>query len=206
MIERLRGSVIEKPGGSVLLEVGGLGFRVQISAGAETALPPVGAEAVLFARTVVHRDDGFVLYGFSSAEEGEWFDRLRGVSGVGPAVALNLLALTPARLHEAIREKDVKRLMTAPGVGGRIARRLITELAGSLPEDLAEAPDAGTKAPPPEEERRRRDLVSAFLNLQFQDRRRIEEVVASVLAEDPEAPFEAQFRAALGAMAPRGGS
>ncbi len=203
MIERLRGAVVETSEGSVLLEVGGVGFRLQTSAGAEARLPGPGAEATLVARTLVHRDDGFVLYGFGSSEEADLFDRLRSISGVGPAVALNLLALTPGRLREAIRAKDVKRLQGAPGVGLRIARRVITELAESLPDDLATDAPGGPEPEASAADLRRQDLVSALMNLQFADRRRIEEVVASVLSESPDETLEAQFRQAIGRVAAR---
>lgn len=203
MIERLRGAVLEDSGGAIVVEVGGVGFRVRVSAGAASALPPVGGETSLVVRTLVHREDGFVLYGFASADEAEMFDRLRAVSGVGPAVALNLLGLTPGGLREAILGKQVKRLTTAPGVGLRLARRVITELAESLPDDLGAGPEPAAPTP---DEVRRRDLVSAFLNLQFSDRRRIEEVVSTVLAENPGADFASHFRAGITRLAARSGS
>ncbi len=203
MIERLRGAVIERSDGSIVLEVGGVGFRVRVSAGATGALPPVGGEASLVIRTLVHREDGFVLYGFANAREAGMFDRLRGVSGVGPAVALSLLGLTPGGLREAIVQKEVKRLTAVPGVGLRIARRVITELAESLPDDLGGAPTPAASSP---DDVRRKELVSAFLNLQFSDRRQIEDVVAAVLSEDPEADFASHFRAAITRLSPRSGS
>ena len=203
MIERLRGAVLEDSGSSIVVEVGGVGFRVRVSREAAAGLPAVGGETSLLIRTLVHREEGFVLYGFRSADEAAMFDRLRGVSGVGPAVALSLLGLTPGGLRAAILGKEVKRLTSVPGVGLRLARRVITELAESLPDDLGGEP---APAPPTAADVRRQELVSAFLNLQFSDRRRIEEVVSAVLQENSDADFASHFRAGISRLAARGGA
>lgn len=201
MIERLRGTLLGIGEDRVLLEVHGVGFRVQVSTIAGSRLPPVGEEASLVIRTLLHREEAILLYGFASEEEAEVFDQLRAVNGVGPAVALHLLALSTPRLRQAIREKDVKFLQAAPGVGAKLARRLITELAEALPDEdapAAERPEALPRDP------RREQLVAALTNLQFTDRRRVEEVVAAVVREAPDADLQSLFKEALGRLTGRG--
>jgi len=147
---------------------------------------------------LLHREETVQLYGFGSREEARLFDQLRGVNGVGPSVALNLLSLSVSRLRQAIRDKEVKFLQGAPGVGAKLARRLITELAEALPDDESAAPPPAPRDPVQEQ------LVTAFANLQFTDRRRIEEVVQSVRAERPDAELQEVFKAALSRLSSRG--
>ena len=149
MIERLRGALLEVAEGRILLEVRGVGFRVHVSTATSARLPGVGEEVRVVARMLLHREEAVVLYGFATTDEAELFDRLRAVSGVGPAVALHLLALSPVRLRRAIRDKDVKPLQAAPCVGPKLARRLITELADALPDDETPATAAAPAPPDP---------------------------------------------------------
>ena len=198
MIERLAGRLLETGDGDVLIDVGGIGFRLQVSSGTASRLPAPGDEVRLTVRMLLHREETVQLFGFGSREEARLFDQLRGVNGVGPSVALNLLSLSVARLRQAIRDKEVKFLQGAPGVGAKLARRLITELAEALPDDESAAPPAAPRDPVHEQ------LVTAFTNLQFTDRRRIEEVVQSVRAEKPDAALQEVFKAALSRLTSRG--
>ena len=198
MIERLAGRLLETGDGDVLIDVGGIGFRLQVSSGTASRLPAPGDEVRLTVRMLLHREETVQLFGFGSREEARLFDQLRGVNGVGPSVALNLLSLSVSRLRQAIRDKEVKFLQGAPGVGAKLARRLITELAEALPDDESIAPPAAPRDPVHEQ------LVTAFTNLQFTDRRRIEEVVESVRAEKPDAALQEVFKAALSRLTSRG--
>ena len=198
MIERLAGRLLEAREGDVLIDVGGIGFRLQVSSGTASRLPGPGDEVRLTVRMLLHREETVQLYGFGSGEEARLFDQLRAVSGVGPSVALNLLSLSVSRLRQAIRDKEVKFLQGAPGVGAKLARRLITELAEALPDDESDAPPPAPRDPVHDQ------LVAAFANLQFTDRRRIEEVVQSVRAEKPEAGLQELFKAALHRLSSRG--
>ena len=199
MIERLAGRLLETGEGHVLLDVHGIGFKLQVSTGTASRLGVAGDEISLTVRMLLHREETVQLYGFGEKEEALVFDQLRGVSGVGPSVALNLLSLSVPRLRQAIRDKEVKLLQAAPGVGAKLARRLITELADALPEDEgATAPVAPPRDPVHEQ------LVTAFVKLQFTDRRRIEEVVRSVRAEMPGADLQELFKVALGRLSARG--
>ena len=198
MIERLAGRLLETGEGDALIDVGGIGFRLQVSSGTASRLPAPGDEVRLTVRMLLHREETVQLYGFGSREEARLFDQLRGVNGVGPSVALNLLSLSVSRLRQAIRDKEVKFLQGAPGVGAKLARRLITELAEALPDDESDAPPPAPRDPGLEQ------LVTAFVNLQFTDRRRIEEVVQSVRAERPDAELQDVFKAALRRLSSRG--
>ncbi len=198
MIERLAGRLLETGDGDVLVDVGGIGFRLQVSTGTASRLPAPGDEVRLTVRMLLHREETVQLFGFGSREEARLFDQLRGVNGVGPSVALNLLSLSVSRLRQAIRDKEVKFLQGAPGVGAKLARRLITELAEALPDDESTAPPAAPRDPVHDQ------LVTAFTNLQFTDRRRIEEVVQSVRAEKPDAALPEVFKAALRRLTSRG--
>jgi len=139
MIGSLRGAVLDRSiGGEVLLEVGGVGYRVAVPSGAVAALEP-GAPAFLFTHLVV-RDDALSLYGFPDREQRDTFEALMGATGVGPKLALAILsAHTPAALRRAVIEGDLDALTLVPGVGKRTAQRLMIELAARL----------GTEAPDP---------------------------------------------------------
>ena len=199
MIERLAGRLLETGDGRVLMDVGGIGFRLQVPTGTASRLPAPGDEVRLTVRMLLHREETVQLYGFGSGEEARLFDQLRAVNGVGPSVALNLLSLSVPRLRQAIRDKEVKFLQGAPGVGAKLARRLITELAEALPDDESDAPPKPAPRDPVHDQ-----LVTAFTNLQFTDRRRIEEVVQSVRAERPDAELQELFKAALHRLSSRG--
>ncbi len=197
MIESLSGTVRRVAEGGLSLEVGGVGFALRASAATVAGLPPVGSPATLATRLLTPREDAPALYGFATEEEAGLFDQIRSISGVGPAVALQLLAIGASTLREGVRSRDVKLLCAARGVGPKLARRLIAELADALPEP-DEAP-AG-KAADPERER----LVSAFLNLQFADRRRVEAVADEIVAAMPDADLASRLRVGLSKLTGRG--
>lgn len=149
MIGSVRGSVIERTAtGEVLVEVGGVGYRVNVPAGAMPALHP-GAAAFLFTHLHV-REDAMVLYGFPTRDERDTFEALIGTTGVGPKLALAMLSVhSPAGLRRALLEDDLAALTLVPGVGKRTAQRLLVELKSRLevPElDLTD--DAGTGPAP----------------------------------------------------------
>jgi holliday junction DNA helicase RuvA len=143
VIGSVRGSVLERAAtGEVLVEVGGVGYRVLVPVSAVPVLTP-GGKAFLF--THLHaRDDAMVLYGFPTREERDTFEVLIGASGVGPKLALAVLSVhTPAALRRALLDDDVDALTLVPGVGKRTAQRLIVDLKARLdvPEvDLADTP------------------------------------------------------------------
>jgi Holliday junction DNA helicase RuvA len=132
MISFLEGEVVEKGAGRVVLAVGGTGYDVNVPASVLGSLPPVGRQARIYTRLAV-RDDAMVLYGFSSPDERSLFDMLTGVTGVGPKVALSFLsALTPDRLRRAILDGDSAALTVVPGVGKKVAQRVVLDLRDKL--------------------------------------------------------------------------
>jgi len=132
VIGSVRGSVLERSAtGEVLVEVGGVGYRVLVPLSAIPALAP-GAGAFLFTHLHV-RDDAMVLYGFPTREERDTFEVLIGASGVGPKLALAILSVhSPAALRRALLDDDVDALTLVPGVGKRTAQRLQVELKARL--------------------------------------------------------------------------
>jgi Holliday junction DNA helicase RuvA len=132
VIGSVRGSVLERSAtGEVLVEVGGVGYRVLVPVSAMPALGP-GAAAFLFTHLHV-RDDAMVLYGFPTREERDTFEVLVGATGVGPKLALAILSVhSPAALRRALLDDDVDALTLVPGVGKRTAQRLLVELKARL--------------------------------------------------------------------------
>ncbi len=124
----------------VVLDVGGLGHEVATTPRALTELPPLGEEAVLHTHLHV-REDAMALYGFPTEAERDLFRTLLGASGVGPKMALAILAtLRPGELHRAVAEEDVTALAQVPGIGKRTAQKLILELRPRLALPEGELP------------------------------------------------------------------
>jgi holliday junction DNA helicase RuvA len=132
MIGSLRGTVLDRAiGGEVLLEVGGVGYRVAVPSGSVAALEP-GAPAFLFTHLVV-REDAMSLYGFPDREQRDTFEALMSATGVGPKLALGILSVhSPPALRRVVIEGDLDALTLVPGVGKRTAQRLMIELAAKL--------------------------------------------------------------------------
>ena len=142
MIGSLRGTVLDRvPGasaGELLIEAGGVGYRVSVPTGT-LALATVGSGFFVHVHTHV-REDAIVLYGFASREERVCFEALLGVHGVGPAMALALLSThPPAALQRIVLAEDADALTLVPGVGKKTAVRLLMELRAKL--DVLDLPD-----------------------------------------------------------------
>jgi Holliday junction DNA helicase RuvA len=128
MIASVRGTVTVRRPDHVVIESGGVGYRLAVSAETLKAVPAVGKETLLQSHLVM-RDDGIYLYGFCSEEERELFLLLIGVQGVGPKVALAVLSGgTTRELLRAIGAGDSARFQAVPGIGKRTADRIIVEL------------------------------------------------------------------------------
>jgi Holliday junction DNA helicase RuvA len=145
MIGSVRGCVLERTlSGEVLVEVGGVGYRVQVPLGTVAALEP-GAPTFLFTHLHV-RDDAMVLFGFPTRDERDTFATLIGATGVGPKLALAILSVhSPGALRRCLADDDLDALVMVPGVGKRTAQRLLIELKSRLdvPDlDLSEVPGA----------------------------------------------------------------
>jgi holliday junction DNA helicase RuvA len=141
MIAAVRGEVMVRRPDHVVIDAGGVGYRLAVSAETLKAVPATGRDAFLHAELIA-RDDSLALYGFSSEEERDLFRLLITVSGVGPKVAIATLSGGTARdLLRAIAAGDAKRFQAVPGIGKRTSERIIVELrekvAGALEEEVA---------------------------------------------------------------------
>jgi Holliday junction DNA helicase RuvA len=156
----LRGALLARsPEGEVLLDVGGVGYRVQVPASVLARPADPGTELALHVHTHV-REDAIVLYGFPTAKERRCFEALLGAHGVGPALALAILsALSPDELTRAVLAEDLIVLCAVPGVGRKTAARLVLDLRSKL-----EVPESvGVTAPVPGTGREPRSEVRAAL-------------------------------------------
>ncbi len=202
MIATLTGTVTSREAGRVVLDVGGVGYEVFVSLATFYRLPPAGSVATLHTRQVV-REDAVLLYGFADRAEKRAFDLLTNVQHVGPKHALAILSfMSSDELATAIAREDVHRLDAVPGVGTRLAERVVRELrekVGDLRTAGSAADGNGAKAAgvspyggPAD------DAVSALINLGIKpvEARR---AVDSVLAEDTSAAddLEATIRKSL---------
>lgn len=135
MIAYVKGEIAELTEDNVVIEVGGVGFNVKISARVARSLPGIGQEAKLHTYTLV-REDAFSLYGFLSRSELEIFKKCITVNGIGPKGALAILSVMDADdLRYAILSGDAKAISKAPGIGAKIAERLILELKDKVSYD-----------------------------------------------------------------------
>jgi Holliday junction DNA helicase RuvA len=139
VIGSLRGILLDRSTkGDVLVEVGGVGYRVQVPTSAHRVLGELGSPVFLHVHTHV-REDALVLYGFSTGDERVAFEALLGTHGIGPAVALAILSVhSPAALARAVASDDVDALTLVPGIGKKTAARLLLELKSrlDLPSDV----------------------------------------------------------------------
>ncbi len=192
MIAHLRGKLIHKEPGQAIVEAAGVGYDVAISVPTFTALPSLGAEASLHIHTQVSEDQ-IALFGFLDREEKQLFERLITVSGVGSRLAIKILSgLSSERTVQAIRAQDHAQLVRIPGVGKKLAERLVVELKDKL-EDFAVAPmQTAVKGPAVD------DVLSALVNLGYQ-RPAAEKAVEQAIAKDQAlaSDFDGLFRGAL---------
>lgn len=192
MIGHLKGTVLAKSPERVLLEVGGVGYEVHIPVSTYYELDRLadGAAAALHVHTHL-REDAISLYGFWTETEKRLFERLIGVSGIGPRLARVILSgMPPADLIRAIGGGDLVRLSGIPGVGKKTAERMVLELRDKVRE-IAE-PAAPLAAAGPGDE----DLVSALVNLGYK-RPAAERAVVEARRAAPEADFSELLRASL---------
>jgi Holliday junction DNA helicase RuvA len=198
MIGRLRGVVDGIEDGKCLIDVSGVGYVVFCSSRTLGELPNPPGIATMLIETQV-REDAISLYGFATAAEREWFRLLTTVQGVGAKVALGLLsALSPDQLIAAIASQDKAGLTRAPGVGPKLAIRILTELR----EKAGAMPGGGTRIPgAPVVQGPMADALSALTNLGY---RRAEAEAALGRASDEhgaEATLDVLIRAGLKALA-----
>jgi Holliday junction DNA helicase RuvA len=165
VIASLRGNIIEKHPNRIVVDVNGVGYEVFVPLSTFYGLGDAGSAITVRIHTHV-REDALLLYGFATLLEQELFERLIGVSGIGPKVALAVLSgIEPLDLIRAIERGDLARLTAIPGVGKKTSERIVLELKDRLPRPQAvavAAGDAASDAPIV-----RDDVVSALVNLGY---------------------------------------
>jgi holliday junction DNA helicase RuvA len=198
VIAHLRGRISEKHPNRVIVDVNGVGYDVFVPLSTFYGLGDTGSETALRIHTHV-REDALLLYGFATLLEQELFERLIGVSGIGPKVALAVLSgIEPQELIRAIERGDIARLTSIPGVGKKTSERIVLELKDRLPRGQAAAVLAGDAAVPPSAIQD--DVVSALVNLGYH-RPLAEKAAASAVKAAPDAGFERTLKQALRELA-----
>lgn len=202
MITSIQGTLTSATPLAAVIEVGGLGYEVNLPVTTAEQLPATGA-AVKLHTLVVYRENAQTLYGFATAAERDFFRLLiEKVTGVGPKMALGIMSrLSLPLLRSAIAAGDVALLAKCPGIGRKTAERLIVELKGLSPDAVTPAPiAAGTHAPPAADAigSIRRDAVMALTALGFKPADADRAVRQAALALGPPATTEELVKKALG--------
>ena len=197
MIASVRGRVLAVRLDSAVVEVGGVGLLVH-AAPATLAALRVGEEGSLATSTVV-REDSLTLFGFADADEREVFEVLQTVSGVGPRLALAMLAVhRPDGLRAAVAAEDHAALVRVPGIGKKGAQRICLELGDRLGPPLGAASARPAAAPAADDDARRRQVVDALVGLGYPLKQAGDAVDAVVEQDADGAPdVPAVLRAAL---------
>lgn len=192
MIAHLAGTLLEKHVQRLVVDVGGVGYDLQVPLSTFYAVGEPGARVALRVHTHV-REDALQLFGFVTALELSLFQRLIAVSGIGPKVALAVLSgIEPADLIRAVKGSDIARLTRIPGVGKKTSERIVVELKDRLPKmDEPPASDAA-----PEAGDVRDNVLSALTNLGYQ-RSSVERTVDAVLRKTEAREFEPLLREVL---------
>ncbi len=204
MIGKLKGLIDGYGEDHVILDVNGVGYVVQCSARTLQRLPRAGEAATLSIETQV-REDAIRLFGFASDTERDWFRLLQNVQGVGAKVALAILGvLSPAELASAVAMQDKAAVARAPGVGPKLAARIVAEMKDKAPALSAVDPlaarlageDEAKTAPKPVQ-----DAISALVNLGYGRPQAAAAVAASVKALGESAQTSALIRRGLKELA-----
>ena len=186
MIAHLRGRLVEKGPSRVVVDVNGVGYEVFVPLTTFSAMPGNGSEVTIDIHTHV-REDIIALYGFSSRRERTVFEKLIGISGIGPKLAVTILSGGSVDdLAVAIKRGDLARLTAIPGVGKKTAERIVVELKDKL-QDFAEAPSKSSVE---------MDVLSALENLGY-PRAIAEAGVRRAMNGEGEVPFEVMFKRTL---------
>jgi Holliday junction DNA helicase RuvA len=200
VIGQLKGQLLKRDPAHVIVDLHGVGYRVFVPLSTYYRLPEAGTGILLY--TVTHlRDDALHLYGFLTEHERGLFDLLRGVSGIGPRLAMNILSgITTEELIPAIGQGDLLRLGTIPGVGRKTAERIVLELKEKVwsllePVEAAQAPERDPG------EGVLQDVISALLNLGYSRSAASKAAGSAVRAVDGDQDFETVIKKALRLLA-----
>jgi Holliday junction DNA helicase RuvA len=195
VIAHLSGTLFEKHPNRLIVDVAGVGYEVFVPFSTFYGVGEPGGAVALRIHTHV-REDALTLYGFGTALEQELFEKMIGVSGIGPKLALAVLSgIEPEELVRAVEGADVARLTAIPGVGKKTSERIVLELKDRLPK--RPLPGAGAAAPPPL--KLRDEVLSALINLGYH--RPLAERAVDAALKSGDAGFERTLKAALRELA-----
>lgn len=168
MIASIRGILSYKSPNYIIVEVGGVGYQVYTSVTSYQVLPEVGKTVTLFTYTYL-REDALNLYGFLTMEEKDLFMLLLNVSGIGPRLSLNILSgISVSGLVNSIRDGDIVKLTSIPGIGKKMASRLIFELKEKIGDLFSLVYEgAGDEIRKGERDKIITDVLSALMNLGY---------------------------------------
>lgn len=198
MIAKLSGKLDQKQPNSIIVDVGGVGYEVTIPVSTFYELGEPGSTVSLKIHTNV-REDAIQLFGFWTAREKELFLRLTSVSGIGPKLAITMLSGMPAsELISAIRNNDIARLTSVPGVGRKTAERVVVELRDKLARVTFEEGETqvAARGASSDLEDVREDVAAALMALGY-PKPVAEKAVAAALGEQGERSIEAVLKRAL---------
>jgi holliday junction DNA helicase RuvA len=195
MIAFLRGRVVDKQPNRVIVDVQGVGYDVHVPLSTFYEIGEEGVEVALRVHTHV-REDALQLYGFLTELERQLFERLIGISGIGPKLAIAALSgMEPRDLVTAVQRGDVARLTGIPGVGKKTAERIVLELKDRIAQ-IAVPAATGAAEPVSGADRLRLDLLSALQNLGYH-RPQAEKAIDSTLTDTIAPTFEGALKSAL---------
>ena len=201
MIASLRGKILEKHPNRIVVDVNGVGYEVFVPLSTFYGLGDPGSEIAVRIHTHV-REDALLLYGFVTLLEQELFERLIGIGGIGPKLALAVLSgIEPMDLVAAIERGDVARLTAIPGVGKKTSERIVLELKDRLPRARPMAVAAGGGVP--DAPVLRDDVVSALVNLGYHRplAEKAADAAIAMLGSSSDAGFERVLKQALRELA-----
>ena len=200
MIAQIRGRLASKEPHRVVVDVNGVGYQIFIPLSTYYQLPDVPAEVFLHTHTHV-REDAIQLFGFHTRDEQTLFELLQGVSGIGPRLATNILSgFSVEELVPALSEGNHTRLRAVPGVGKKLAERLVVELREKVGTGALLQPPAAPAGPTPAMDRALDDVVSALVNLGCNRKEAVKAAEAARKDLGPAADFEKLIKATLRAL------
>jgi len=186
VIGRLAGQLVEKRPPTILVEVHGVGYELDVPMSTFFHLPAIGTAIALYTHLVV-REDAHLLFGFATEQERQLFRQLLKISGIGARTALSVLSgMTVSELYQAVSAQDGARLTKIPGIGKKTAQRLLLELRDKFSAETGGAPQNA-------QAQTRGDALNALLALGYSDR----EAAHALGGIAPDAPVQDAIRQAL---------
>jgi len=194
MIAQIRGQLVQKSPGWVIVEANGVGYQVHVSLTTFYDLPDIEQPVRVYTYTHV-REDVLQLYGFSTPLEKEIFQILIGVSGIGPKLALNILSgIATPLLIQSLAAGDLNRLLSIPGVGRKMGERMILDLQDKVQKLECRVSIPSRSHLPPDEISE--DIVSALVNLGYK-KNQAESAVEKIFQQRPEIRLEEGLKESL---------